>query len=1234
MLIDPTQFNKIIAEVFDTPSTGYACEWTLDVEETKNVNGMMINGFIDGSSSCLNSSLKDVDDDGSYLCIITFNNPETCFDVDKKYVFNLRISENGLETNHKYTFQTNDLPVITEIESIPTVGYLTSTKFVFRCGQCTDSNTPKEELQYQISYIKGQYIASTSTPIHLTAFSTEREVLTYFNENEFTDGEYTVICTCRDKMGAEHSITKQIYLINELTGVIDKPLKDVLEDLIITYSLTKEETLKRIKTFISLTTNRHRDNTLIDRTVFYSDNTSNNKGSNGELYLHKTDPNDNREYCTNKGVPYLISNYVYCKCDSKYIGMYCHIDEASTAFISDTIKKLFNRLQLFQQTSTFDVEALEGIYELVNTAIYILDDEDATTLFDDVSNFITSSMLLLAPNDFCGRDEYLTMFNLIYEWMINKMNQMKYLNYIQQHKQSLYEFDEMRNAQLNKEQETQIGTLFISLKTKIEQLVKYYKDNSVTLNSNFKWRLRNFNVYIQNINELFNFNDFFTDEINNYESYFNCIECLSETMFQIFKQTTYEAIFVFINWKVNPYSYSPIYMHNITSPLSSIEIYDKATLKQITIKTCPQGKHIKMYFPINNYTMPSKINDIREVMPPSMQSDFVSYLVMDPIYIDTNGKVYPDISYESMTSESYSFNLSCQYYNVKTNNYSINGVEYSDYTYNNYIECSSSHFSEFAVFTVRTSSKITVASRFFYLKHYKVMFNANNYVNGSNTALVLFLVLAVCYVVSVLYYMFTHMKKQINSDLIESLSEALIKDVFVYDKSVEYKNKLRLPEHVKMQLNLNEKVIAHEHKNVINSEVQKFLSNSNSKSLINKSKGGSNSNIDTNVFFVSAGGDITARKDNSLITDNQTPRDMTKEQHINSTRCLNKLLNENKTLLNVNNNNGTIFYKDNNVGKSAPPKKDKEDPHDFFAQLDNDNSHNNNNNNDNIIIKEDNPQFQYLDGIKRPKEKSHKPQSKILRIKHLPKQNINALEPETPENPLPKITAHLTADKRRLEFYHLKLTMKELFLINIKTRHYYYTSLFTSSMFHKKFIQVSNVLTFIALNSIFLSVFLTTYKQANINDVPNGSGYVILSSLFSLLISCIVMNGVNYIQYITIDKKREMYCYLQSGKELMLLREFNRMKDVHKWNEFVYVIVEIVIWCIGFYFSFGFCATYVKQNSSFITGMAVIIGVDCFVFEFVYEGVIVVLYRFRKWKRGVLVVGEFMNLWRNVKVLK
>ena len=211
--------------------------------------------------------------------------------------------------------------------------------------------------------------------------------------------------------------------------------------------------------------------------------------------------------------------------------------------------------------------------------------------------------------------------------------------------------------------------------------------------------------------------------------------------------------------------------------------------------------------------------------------------------------------------------------------------------------------------------------------------------------------------------------------------------------------------------------------------------------------------------------------------------------------------------------------------------------------------------------------------------------------------------------------------------------MKELFLINIKTRHYYYTSLFTSSMFHKKFIQVSNVLTSIALNSVFLSVFLTEYKQANIST-PNGGGYVILSSLFALLISCFVMNGINYIQYVTIEKKREMYCYVQSGKELVLLREFNKMKEQHKWNEFVYIVVEIVVWCVGFYFSFGFCATYVAQASSFIVGIAFIVGFDCFVFEFAYEGIIVVLYRFRKWKRGVLIVAEFMNSWRNVKVLK
>ena len=62
----------------------------------------------------------------------------------------------------KYTFQTNDLLIINDIESISTVGYLTSTKFVFRYGQC---------------WLKGTYDVSTSTrtPTNLTEFNTERE---------------------------------------------------------------------------------------------------------------------------------------------------------------------------------------------------------------------------------------------------------------------------------------------------------------------------------------------------------------------------------------------------------------------------------------------------------------------------------------------------------------------------------------------------------------------------------------------------------------------------------------------------------------------------------------------------------------------------------------------------------------------------------------------------------------------------------------------------------------------------------------------------------------------------------------------------------------------------------------------------------------------------------------------------------------------------------------------------
>lgn len=219
VLLDPSNFNIINAEVFDTASSLFNCEWILDEEGTSNANGIEIS-FSDPLCTPLTQKINDTVTN-TISCKVEFTNPSLCFEFDKKYVFNLRIFENNLEVTHTYTFCTNDYPVLQNIETIPNEGYLSSSKYVFRCGQCPDSNTPTYELLYEISYYQGNTpIDSTSPPIEtiLSDYSTIREASNFFDEAIIPEGEYTVVCRCKDKMEAEIFVSKTIFLLNESTG--------------------------------------------------------------------------------------------------------------------------------------------------------------------------------------------------------------------------------------------------------------------------------------------------------------------------------------------------------------------------------------------------------------------------------------------------------------------------------------------------------------------------------------------------------------------------------------------------------------------------------------------------------------------------------------------------------------------------------------------------------------------------------------------------------------------------------------------------------------------------------------------------------------------------------------------------------------------------------------------------------------------------------------------------------
>ena len=81
------------------------------------------------------------------------------------------------------------------------------------------------------------------------------------------------------------------------------------------------------------------------------------------------------------------------------------------------------------------------------------------------------------------------------------------------------------------------------------------------------------------------------------------------------------------------------------------------------------------------------------------------------------------------------------------------------------------------------------------------------------------------------------------------------------------------------------------------------------------------------------------------------------------------------------------------------------------------------------------------------------------------------------------------------------------------------------------------------------------------------------------------------------------------------------------------LIIQILYITSGFYFSFGFCATYYYQRSTYFFAIICTILWDCFVAEFAWEIFLAFLFYFRDEGRIIVFFGVLLNKMRDIKHL-
>ena len=746
----------------------------------------------------------------------------------------------------------------------------------------------------------------------------------------------------------------------------------------------------------------------------------------------------------------------------------------------------------------------------------------------------------------------------------------------------------------------------------LNNLVNFYGKKELEL----KYSNKDFNIYIAIINKDFNFDNYFEDENNKYEPYINPSLCLNE----LYSQSLSSIIYIGINYKISKYiSNYNLYWENV-SPIISIQFLNKNSKNQILISNC--DSYIKLYFPISKYQIIDVINSKKKFISPENQNYMYSNEFKDPIYIDNNGNVYKSTVEERRKDNLLYFNFSCEEIissdienNYKNISKSIS-LEYNKYTNDNYIICITSklisnNFNEFVVEYKNIDPKFSTNSRFFYLKRFELFKNKNNYIHNPMTyyysilfffgiiLTIIFLIIMKKYPLK--YSIGLNLKKEIVKINLpyENINEFdLIDNININEGDKRILNNLK-------QLQISKYFEKHE-KNIFNENEDKNINKKKSNffkeefidDYSNSSRPLRIKNIENNDFF---------KQDNDDNNNNSNNKE--KVSHFfNSNPPLkisgpkkNNIFSRNKNELNefikYNSEKENLFstksrnkklYLDSQDVKNEFKKYDMKKEKDINAKFEIKYGNNEENNNKNIIKKS-----------------------------------------------LPKLDNELTNNKLLFEYNNLEITPYNFFIKNMKKRYIIFNLFSNHSLFYHRSKRILNFIAQLSLYTFFLSILFTLNKNLVIIPIKN-IGYIfllIIYSFISIFLSCLFIYFSSLLFNINILYLRQLYSFLREGNFLVGIKIYD---TILKWK-FYYnlggILIDLFYIIISIYFSFGFCATYLYQNKTFIIGIIITIINDLIIYEIIYEMFLALLYKYRKNGSFIIKIGEFLNRLRTIKSL-
>ena len=239
------------------------------------------------------------------------------------------------------------------------------------------------------------------------------------------------------------------------------------------------------------------------------------------------------------------------------------------------------------------------------------------------------------------------------------------------------------------------------------------------------------------------------------------------------------------------------------------------------------------------------------------------------------------------------------------------------------------------------------------------------------------------------------------------------------------------------------------------------------------------------------------------------------------------------------------------------------------------------------------------------------------------------------KKPLPKLDNELSNAKLLFEYNNLEITPYDFFIKNLRKRYIIYNLFSNQSLFYHRYKRILNAIAQLSLYTFFLSILFTLNKNLVIIPVKNVGNIflLIIYSFIAIFFSCLFIYFPSLLFNISNFYLRQLYSFLREGNLLDGLKIYD---TILKWK-FYYnlggILINLIYIIMSIYFSFGFCATYLYQNKTFIIGVSITIISDLIICEIIYEMFLALLYKYRKNGNLIIKIGEFLNRLRTIKSL-